>query len=100
VVVAVVVSGPFAVVQQTVAALFQRQRAVGAQVELVAIVRVGVRLFADFLRTLRRLLRAVFLASDRCETTIARLKRDGPTRWKRTFRRPDENATTIEKRPR
>jgi len=42
VVVAVVVGGAFAVVQQTVAALFQRQSAVRAKVELIAIIGVGV----------------------------------------------------------
>jgi len=52
VVVAVVVGGSFAVVQQTVAALFQRQSAVRAQVELIAIIGVGVRLFAVLFRTL------------------------------------------------
>lgn len=67
VVVAVMISGSFAVVQQTVAALFQCQRAVGAQIELVAIIRMGVRLFAVFLRALRRLF--VFLAPDHWETT-------------------------------
>ncbi|CAH1724153.1 unnamed protein product [Aphis gossypii] len=63
VVVAVVVGGAFAVVQQTVAALFECQSAVRAQVELIAIIGVGVRLFAVLFRTLRR---AVFLAPDHC----------------------------------
>jgi len=66
-VVAVVVGGAFAVVQQTVAALFQRQSAVRAQVELIAIIGVGVRLFAMLFRTLRRSFGAVFLALDHCE---------------------------------
>lgn len=65
VVVAVVVGGAFSVVQQTVAALFECQSAVRAQVELIAIIGVGVRLFAVLFRTLRR---AVFLAPDHCET--------------------------------
>lgn len=67
VVVAVVVGGALAVVQQTVTALFQRQSAVRAQIELIAIVGVWVRLFAVLFRTLRGSFRAVFLALDHCE---------------------------------
>lgn len=63
-IVAMMVSSPsFAVVQQTVSALFQRQRPVRAQVELVAVFRVSVRLHAKFFRTFR----AVFLAQDHCK---------------------------------
>lgn len=51
-VVAVMVRGPFAVVQQTVAALFQRQRAVRAQVELITVIGVRIRLFAVLFRAL------------------------------------------------
>lgn len=67
VVVAEVVGGALAVVQQTVAALFQRKCAVRAQVELIAIIGVRVRLFAVLFRTLRRSFSAVFLALDHCE---------------------------------
>lgn len=50
-VVAVVICGSFAVVQQTVSALFKCQRSVRAQVELVAVLLMSVRLFSYFLWT-------------------------------------------------
>jgi len=64
IVVAVVISGPFAVVQQTVSALFQCQCSICAQVKLITIVGMRVRLFADLFRTLRRLFCAVILTKD------------------------------------
>lgn len=54
VVVAVIVHGALAVEEQSVLARLQRQRAVGAQEELVTVLRVSVRLDAVLLGALGR----------------------------------------------